>query len=538
MSHSFKIGLAVLVAMCGWSATPDPRSGARILRRLPSGRLHAIATVVAGDAKVVAQLPDGRWVVSVAEEAASGLALPDPSSKTSVDYPEAALPVVVSFYRDVSAADAEAVLNASGVIRLQHPNLLPNERLVQADAAQIENLAEWDEVARVFRASADLSAGTQVRGCTGPETAGGQAGFYIATEGNGWDGAGAGATDLTWSVQSTGSSLPTKTVTDIIARALAEWSNHAALRFSRSSAEGAWRDLAFSFTRGEHFDPYPFDGRSGMLAHAFYPAGVNPEPIAGDVHLDDDETWSEGGDPDLYSVVLHEIGHALGLGHSDRPGAVMYPYHRQLTTLQPDDIAALQRLYRAASVQELQVVLFAAPATTAQTAIQLSGAVTGGQGDVSVRWSSGTASGTASGGRQWRTPVVPLAPGGNRITITAVDQSGATATREAAITVSAAAPQQKPSTSADRVSPSVAIRFPALVVYGTSAPQITVRGTASDNVGVREVTWQCGSRAGVASGTTSWAFDLPLFIGDNRVIVRATDQAGNTRSRSVLITRR
>ena len=475
--------------------------------------------------------------MSVAEGAASGLVLPDPATKSSVNYSEAASPVIVSFYRDVTAADAEAVLNESGVMRLQHPDLLPNERLVQAAADQIENLAEWDEVARVYPASEDLAAGAQVRGCTGPETGGGQAGFYIATEGNGWDGAGAGAADLTWSVQSTGSSLPAKTVTDIIQRALGEWSNHAALRFGRSSAERAWRDLAFSFTRGEHLDPYPFDGRSGMLAHAFYPAGVNPEPIAGDVHLDDDETWSEGGDPDLYSVVLHEIGHALGLGHSDRPGAVMYPYHRQLTTLQADDIAALQRLYRAASAQELQVV-FAAPATTTQMAIQLSGAVTGGQGDVSVRWSCGNASGSASGGRQWRTPVVPLAPGVNRVTITAVDELGVTATREAAISVSAAAPQQKPSSSIDRVSPSVGIRFPALVVYGTSASQITVRGTANDNVRVREVTWQCGSRSGVASGTSSWSFDLPLFVGDNRVIVRATDEAGNSRSRSVLITRR
>lgn len=537
MSHSFKIGCAVVVAVCAWSAASDSGSGARVPRRMQAGRLHAIATVVPDGAKVVAQLPDGKWVVSVAEGTASELAFPDPTTKSSVNYSEAASPVVVSFYRDVSAADAEAVLNESGVERLQHPDLLPNERMVQASANQIENLAEWDEVARVYPASEDLAAGAQVRGCTGPGTGDGQAGFYIATEGNGWDGAGAGAADLTWSVQSIGSSLPANTVTEIIQRALAEWSNHAALRFARSSAEGAWRDLAFSFTRGEHLDPYPFDGRSGMLAHAFYPAGVNPEPIAGDVHLDDDETWLDGGDPDLYSVVLHEIGHALGLGHSDRPGAVMYPYHRQLTTLQPDDIAALQRLYRAASVQELQMT-FAAPATTTQTAIQLSGAVTGGQGDVAVRWSSGTASGAAIGGRQWRTPVIPLAPGLNRITITAVDESGARARREAAINVSAAAPQQKPSTSADRVSPSIAIRFPALVVYGTAASQITVRGAASDNAGVREVTWQCGSRSGVASGTTSWTFDLPLFIGDNRVIVRAMDQAGNTRSRSVLITRR
>ncbi len=48
---------------------------------------------------------------------------------------------------------------------------------------------------------------------------------------------------------------------------------------------------------------------------------------------------------DLYSVTLHELGHALGLGHSDVPGAVMYPYYRRLTALTTEDIGAIQDLY-------------------------------------------------------------------------------------------------------------------------------------------------------------------------------------------------
>jgi len=54
-----------------------------------------------------------------------------------------------------------------------------------------------------------------------------------------------------------------------------------------------------------------------VLAHTFYPSPPNPEPIAGDVHLDDDEEWVIGSDlsvrsVDLFSVSLHELGHALG----------------------------------------------------------------------------------------------------------------------------------------------------------------------------------------------------------------------------------
>ena len=62
---------------------------------------------------------------------------------------------------------------------------------------------------------------------------------------------------------------------------------------------------------------------------------------------------------DLFSVALHETGHALGLGHSSNPGAVMYPYYRMQTGLTSDDIAGIQALYGAVSAPPS-----APPATT------------------------------------------------------------------------------------------------------------------------------------------------------------------------------
>ena len=114
-----------------------------------------------------------------------------------------------------------------------------------------------------------------------------------------------------------------------------EWSRVASVAFSPAGGPYLERTLNFLFAAGSHGDAYPFDGPGMALAHTYYPAPPNPEPIAGDLHFDDAEEWVAGPDltvrsVDLYSVTLHELGHALGLGHSDVPGAVMYPYYRRL----------------------------------------------------------------------------------------------------------------------------------------------------------------------------------------------------------------
>jgi len=48
---------------------------------------------------------------------------------------------------------------------------------------------------------------------------------------------------------------------------------------------------------------------------------------------------------DIQRVALHELGHALGLGHSTFSNAIMYPYISSLYTLSSDDIAGAQSLY-------------------------------------------------------------------------------------------------------------------------------------------------------------------------------------------------
>jgi hypothetical protein len=93
----------------------------------------------------------------------------------------------------------------------------------------------------------------------------------------------------------------------------------------------------------------------GILAHADFPPGCSvvgrnpPLPL----HWDDQEhTWVDGAQNgfDIETVALHEIGHCLGMLHTDVRGSVMFPTvmpNFTLRTLQPDDRAGINALYPA-----------------------------------------------------------------------------------------------------------------------------------------------------------------------------------------------
>lgn len=83
-------------------------------------------------------------------------------------------------------------------------------------------------------------------------------------------------------------------------------------------------------------------------------------------------TSSSGGSVDFYTLVLHEVGHALGLDHEDNQQSVMSASQRtDITDLTVDDISAIHAIYGTPSGDDFS-------ATTATTGVAVVGSTVTG----------------------------------------------------------------------------------------------------------------------------------------------------------------
>lgn len=127
------------------------------------------------------------------------------------------------------------------------------------------------------------------------------------------------------------------------------WAAQTSLTFTEVTNRSQ-ADIVIGWGTGEHGDGDPFDGPGDVLAHASFPNPYDDRQVF--LHFDDDERWvnSSTQNVDLLTVAAHEIGHTLGLAHSNDPDALMYPsYSGPRRFLGEDDIAGVQSLYGVAS---------------------------------------------------------------------------------------------------------------------------------------------------------------------------------------------
>jgi hypothetical protein len=485
------------------------------------------------DIRPVAHIPDGWLSVSAPDDVDwSGLGILRAEILSAADKISPELfgfengYLVVEFHADTGRGEMRVIASRAGFEIVENPDVAPSQILVRGSREQIELLARWDEVAYVFPASGELAERRPVVACLGPQVGDLSVGQYVERVGEGWDGPGRNSTTLGYYYLSGTAMLPAGFIQAEFERALSEWAQYVDVQFVRSVSPLSSRTLTVLFGTRSHGDPFPFDGPGRVLAHTFYPAPPNPEPVAGDVHFDEDENWGLPGGLDFYSVALHEVGHALGLGHSDRPGAVMYAYYRRADGLAAEDVTAIQQLYapRASSHAPAPLAISMTSRVSGSVAV-LDGTVTGGSGDVAVTWTNSRGgSGTAQGGRSW-TVSVSLHPGVNALTFRAVDSAGAEVARSITLQTSS---KTSASLNLQVTSPSVS------GVYRTDSNAIVLSGTSA---GAVRVSWVSSRGAsGNAAGAASWTSgSIPLLPGTNVLTVTAHSPEGSKISRSIEI---
>lgn len=136
---------------------------------------------------------------------------------------------------------------------------------------------------------------------------------------------------------------------DVIRSALDEWADNSGLTFSEVADDNSQQGSAGAIQGSDRFGDIRFfliDLEGSLAGYTNYPQIFST--IGGDVTLDK-RGWSlRSGQAgvDLYSVALHEIGHAIGLGHENtKPSVMRSTLSGVYDGLEADDIAGVQSIY-------------------------------------------------------------------------------------------------------------------------------------------------------------------------------------------------
>lgn len=131
----------------------------------------------------------------------------------------------------------------------------------------------------------------------------------------------------------------------IIEKAFASWQASSKIaKFRFVTSEKFYPNIVVRFAENNpHTSGSTFENAVG-LAHSYTPLGYYAKATI-TMYLTYPGSQIPLSDNQIYSIALHEIGHAMGLGHSPLKNDIMYPVEHGQTSLSKNDIQRFEIIY-------------------------------------------------------------------------------------------------------------------------------------------------------------------------------------------------
>ncbi|MFV2058053.1 MAG: multiheme c-type cytochrome, partial [Thiohalomonadales bacterium] len=165
---------------------------------------------------------------------------------------------------------------------------------------------------------------------------------------------------------------------------------------------------------------------------------------------------------------------------------------------------------------------------TNNSSININGIAADDQGITDISWVNNRGgTGSIAISENWFYNNLSLQPGENIISVTVTDGGANSATDNITISYNVV----------DNNAPQISVTSPNNNgTFNIDINKISIAGTSTDNIAVKEVRWQLGTINGTATGTDPWIVnDIPLAIGNNQITVSAYDNANNSSTDTVNI---